>query len=697
MLKDSKHIYMCPMHPEVQQDLPGICPKCGMALESTQLDEHELNTMTRKLWLSAVITAIIMVLAMGEMWHVFFLPQGKALGLQAILATVVVLGTGRVFFQRAWHSLRLRNLNMFTLIALGVGTTYLYSLLVVSFPYVFPHILSQLRERGDVYFEAAAGITTLVFLGQVLELRARAKTGQALQALLQLTPETALCVLPSGEEKVISVAEIKTQDILRIKPGSKVPVDGRVIEGQSLVDESMMTGESTLIKKQKGDRVLGGTVNGTGGFLMQTEKVGHDTFLAHMIRLVQDAQQSRAPIQKVVDVVSGYFVPLVIFAAFVTLLIWGYTSGSWESGLIHAVAVLMIACPCALGLATPMSLMVGIGQGAEHGLLIKDAQTLELMAKVDTLVLDKTGTLTEGSMTVQEIVPTEKSEHILQWAASLEIWSQHPLGAAIVQKARAHNLCLLPIEHFQAIPGRGVQGSLKGQPLLLGNQVFLQEAGISLEPLMEHIHAWQARGATVVFLAYRGELIGGMAISDRIKDTAATSLKNLQQQGLHLVMLTGDQDTVAEAVACSLHINTVYARVLPNEKKDIICTLQQEGRIVAMVGDGINDAPALAQAHVGLAMGTGTEVAMATAGVTLLKSDLRSVECARLLSQKTLKNIHQNLVFAFVYNMLGIPLAAGVLVPCCGFTLTPMVASAAMALSSVSVIWNALRLRRIKL
>ena len=701
--------YVCPMHPEVVQDHPGTCPKCGMALEPrtavVEEENPELTDMTRRFWISTVLTLPVLISAMAaEFW-----PEGMAeiidprlrQTFELILATPVVLWGGWPFFVRGWQSVVTRNLNMFTLIALGVGVAWTYSTVAVIAPGIFPP--SVFNEVGvvPVYFEAAAVITTLVLLGQVLELRARSKTNEAIRMLLELAPNTARIVRPDGSEEDIPLERVQPGDTLRVRPGEKIPVDGTVIEGDSHVDESMVTGEPMPVHKEAGDKVIGATVNGNGTLLMRAEKVGADTLLSRIVEMVAAAQRSRAPIQKLADVVAAYFVPAVVVIAIITFVVW------WQWGpeprlahaVINAVAVLIIACPCALGLATPMSIMVGTGRGALAGVLIKNAEALEIMEKVDTLVVDKTGTLTEGRPRLVTVVPAagHDDSEMLRLAAGLERGSEHPLAEAIVSGAQERGLKLAAVEDFESRTGRGVTGHVAGHRVALGNRRLLEELGIDPGPLAERAEDLRREGQTVMFLAVDGEAAALLGVADPIKATTPDAIRDLHREKVQVVMLTGDNLTTAMAVAQKLGIDRVEAEVLPDQKAEIVKKLQAEGHVVAMAGDGINDAPALAQAHVGIAMGTGTDVAMESAGITLVKGDLRGIVRARRLSRVTMRNIRENLFFAFIYNSLGVPVAAGVLYPFFGILLSPIIAAAAMSFSSVSVISNALRLRRVKL
>jgi P-type Cu+ transporter len=713
----TKTEYVCPMHPEVVSDEPGSCPKCGMALEPRLVtlqepENPELKDMRRRFWFSLALTLPVFLLAMSEM--IPGQPVQHALGhnivtwLQFALATPVVLWGGWPFFQRGWASIINRSLNMFTLIAIGTGAAFGYSVLATLAPGTFPASFRGHSGAVPVYFEAAAVITTLVLLGQVLELRARSQTSSALKLLLGLAPNTARIVRADGNEEDIPLDRVHPGDLLRVRPGEKVPVDGGVVEGRSSIDEAMVSGEPLPVEKNVNDKVTGGTVNGTGSFVMRAERVGSDTLLAQIVRMVGEAQRSRAPIQRLADAVAAWFVPLVVLVAVITFVVWAVfgPEPSYVYGLVNAVAVLIIACPCALGLATPMSVMVGTGRGATAGVLIKNAEALEMLEKVNTLVFDKTGTLTEGKPRLVQIVGrTERpgdgpnENELLFYAASLEKVSEHPLAAAIVQAAKERGVSLAPVEDFTSLTGKGVRGRVNQRTVALGNQSLLETLAVKLddEVLAKRAESARAASHTVMWLALDDELAGWLAVADPIKATTPEALAELKRTGLHLVMLTGDNRATAEAVARQLGLDEVIADVLPDQKSAAIKRLQNAGRIVAMAGDGINDAPALAAAHVGIAMGTGTDVAMESAGLTLVKGDLRGLVRALRLSRATMSNIRQNLFFAFVYNVLGVPLAAGVLYPFFGVLLSPMIASAAMTFSSVSVIANALRLRKLEL
>ena len=703
--------YTCPMHPEIVRDEPGNCPICGMALEPRtvtleEVPDPELTDMTRRFWWGVALSLPVLLLAMSEM--IPGQPVQQALSpkfinwFQFLLATPVVLWGGWPFFERGWASIVNRSPNMFTLIAIGTGAAYFFSVFALFFPDVFP---ASFRGHGGevaVYFEAAAVITTLVLLGQVLELRARSRTSSAIKMLLGLAPKTARVIRPDGCEDDIRLEDVKSGDSLRVRPGEKIPVDGVVTEGASNVDESMVTGEPIPVEKTAGSKVTGGTVNSTGGFVMKAERVGSDTLLAQIVRMVGEAQRSRAPIQRLADAVSGWFVPLVVVIAVITFLVWAVIGPEprFVYALVNAVAVLIIACPCALGLATPMSIMVGTGRGATAGVLVKNAEALEVMEKVDTLVVDKTGTLTEGKPKLVATITANGFDEtqLLKLAASLERASEHPLAAAIVAGAQERTIELLTVDSFQSITGKGITGNVNHQSVALGNQKLMEQLGVTVEAkLSEQADALRGEGQTVMLMAVDGRLAGLLGVADPIKESAREAIEALRAEGLRIVMLTGDNQKTAQAVSRQLGLDEVFADVLPDQKADVIKQLQAEGKIVAMAGDGINDAPALAQAQVGIAMGTGTDVAMESAGMTLVKGDLRGIVRARRLSRAVMSNIRQNLFFAFVYNVLGVPIAAGVLYPFLGLLLSPMMASAAMTFSSVSVIGNALRLRRTEL
>ena len=701
-------IYTCPMHPQIRQVGPGACPICGMALEpelvaATSEPNPELVDMRRRFWLGLALALPVVVLEMGghlANLHMIVDPTWSN-WLQFVFATPVVLWAGWPFFVRGWQSLVTRNLNMFTLIAMGTGVAWLYSVVAIVFPGLFPPAFRGPDGTVAVYFEAAAVITVLVLLGQVLELRAREQTSGAIRALLDLAPKTARRIRADGQEEEVALDAIVVGDRLRVRPGEKVPVDGMIVEGRSALDESMVTGESMPVTKQVGDKVIAGTLNTTGSFVMRAEKVGRDTMLARIVQMVAAAQRSRAPIQRLADQVAGWFVPTVILFAIAAFVAWAMFGPEprYAYGLVAAVTVLIIACPCALGLATPMSIMVGVGRGAQAGVLIKNAEALERMEKVDTLVVDKTGTLTEGRPKVVAVAPAagfEESE-ALRLAASVEQASEHPLAAAIVASARERGLPMSPVSEFDSPTGKGAVGVVDGRRVRLGNAKFLHELGIDTADLDGEAERLRADGATAIFLAVDRKLAAVIAIADPVKPTTSEALKLLAQDGVRVVMLTGDNRTTAQAVARRLGIEDVEAEVLPDQKSAVVVKLRQQGRVVAMAGDGVNDAPALAAADVGIAMGTGTDVAIESASITLLKGDLTGIVRARRLSAATMRNIRQNLFFAFVYNAAGVPIAAGALYPLFGILLSPVIAAAAMALSSVSVVANSLRLRRLRL
>lgn len=701
-------IYTCPMHPEIRQNGPGNCPICGMTLEPVVAGAEtgpspELADMTRRFWTGLVITLPVLALEMGGHLTKLRMVLGHSASnwAQLLLATPVVLWAGWPFFVRGWNSVVTRKLNMFTLIAMGTGIAWAYSVAATIAPQIFPAAFRDAEGAVAVYFEAAAVITVLVLLGQVLEFRARETTSGAIRALLDLAPKTARRIKKDGAEEEIGLDAVAVGDRLRVRPGEKIPVDAVVVEGRSAVDESMVTGESMPVTKEVGTKVIGGTLNQSGALIVTTEKVGRDTMLAQIVQLVAEAQRSRAPIQRLADEVAAWFVPAVIAVAILAFAAWSIFGPEprFSYGLIAAVAVLIIACPCALGLATPMSIMVGVGRGAQAGVLIKNAEALERMEKIDTLVVDKTGTLTEGKPAVTAIAPAEglSETDVLRLAASVERASEHPLARAIVAAAEARGLTLAPVEDFNSPTGRGALGTVEGERILLGNARFLEEQGVATEPLAQEADRLREDGATAIFIAIDGRLGGAFAIADPVKATTPAALAALKADGVKVVMLTGDNWTTAKAVARQLGIDDVEAEVLPDQKSSVVQRYKATGRIVAMAGDGVNDAPALALADVGVAMGTGTDVAMESAGVTLLKGDLTGIVRARLLSRATMGNIRQNLFFAFVYNALGVPVAAGVLYPFFGVLLSPIIAAAAMALSSVSVITNAARLRRVML
>jgi Cu+-exporting ATPase len=704
-----EHIeYTCPMHPQIVRDAPGSCPICGMALEPRTVTataaDPELISMTRRLWIGAVLTLPLLAVMVSDLLpgHPLqhFLP-GQLLGwMELILATPVVLWGGWPFFERGWASIVHRSLNMFTLIAIGSGAAYLYSVAAVLTPGLFPATFRDASGNLGLYFEAAAVITVLVLLGQVLELRARSQTGGAIRALLGLAPKTARRISADRSEADVPLVEIGVGDLLRIRPGEKVPVDGLVTEGRSSVDESMVTGEPIPVEKTAGDKVVGGTINGTGSLVMKAERVGSATLLAQIVKMVSEAQRSRAPIQRLADRVASYFVPAVLAAAAITFAVWAMFGPQPRSAhaLVNAVAVLIIACPCALGLATPMSIMVGTGRGAREGILVRNAEALEMMEKVDTLIVDKTGTLTEGKPKVSTILVAEgiDQSRLLQTLASLESESEHPLAAAILAASQQKNLDLLPVADFQSLTGKGVSGTIQGTHVAAGNVVLMHDLGASSPSLGQQAEILRQQGQTVMFVAWDGRLAGLVGVADPIRESTPQAIAELKREGIKVVMVTGDNRTTAAALAQKLGIE-FEAEVLPAQKAETVKKYQSQGAVVAMAGDGVNDAPALAQADVGIAMGTGTDVAMESGAIVLVKGDLRGILKARRLSQRTMGNIRQNLFFAFVYNALGVPLAAGVLYPVFGLLLNPMIAAAAMSFSSVSVITNALRLRQARL
>ena len=709
-LPATKTEYTCPMHPEIVRAEPGSCPICGMALEprtgTVEEDNPELRDMTRRFWISLTLTAPLLAIAMGSMlWPHAFMASPWNWGLpwlELLLATPVALWCGWPFFQRGWTSLVNRSTNMFTLIAMGTGVAYLFSVVATLFPRIFPASFRSMGDRPDVYFEAAAAIVTLVLLGQVLELRARSRTSSAIRALLDLSPKMARLMSENGSERDIPLADVKPGDRLRVRPGEKIPVDGVVLDGSSTVDESMITGESIPAEKTASSRVIGATVNGNGSLVMRAERVGSETMLAQIVQMVSQAQRTRAPIQRLADKVAGWFVPAVIAIALVTFIVWVSFGPEprFAHAIVNAVAVLIIACPCALGLATPMAIMVGTGRGAHAGVLIKNAEALETMEKVDTIVFDKTGTLTEGKPKVVAVLPQGNppeisTDELLRLAASLERASEHPLGTAIVSKANEQKLRLSDPVNFQSMPGQGVRGTVEGKSVAVGNSALMRAVGVFESKTA--ISVLKYAGSAEVYVAVDGRYAGYIAVADPLKISTAMALRELKAQGIRVVMLTGDNQATAQEIARSLEIEDFKAEVLPAQKAEIVRSLQNEGRVVAMAGDGINDAPALAQAHVGIAMGTGTDIAMESGGITLLKGDLEGILRARKLSQATMRNIRQNLFFAFLYNSIGVPLAAGVLYPVFGLLLSPILAAAAMSFSSVSVITNSLRLRKVKL
>jgi Cu+-exporting ATPase len=705
--------YTCPMHPEIVRPRPGSCPICGMALEprtvsAIEEENPELRDMTRRFWISLTLTVLLLVIAMGGMLPGLGVQPTSSTGLLAwielLLATPVVLWGGWPFFQRGWTSIVNRSTNMFTLIAMGTGVAYLFSLTATVFPRMFPASFGAanggMNGAPPVYFEAAAAIVTLVLLGQVLELRARSRTGAAIRALLDLSPKTAR-ILRDGTEHDIPLDQVKPGDRLRVRPGEKIPTDGVVLEGTSSVDEAMITGESMPVAKEPGSRVIGATVNATGSFVMRAEHVGSETLLARIVQMVSQAQRSRAPIQRLADRVSAWFVPTVIAIAVLTFIAWSVVGPEprLAHALVNAVAVLIIACPCALGLATPMAIMVGTGRGARAGVLIKNAEALEVLEKVETLVFDKTGTLTEGKPSVESVVAISggNETELIRLVASLEQGSEHPLGSAIVAAAKENNISLTSATDIQSHTGLGISGRVEGKNVSTGNEKFFEQLRLPTDPLRQQAEDLRRNGQTVIFVAVDGQPAGLIGIADPIKPSTLQALRDLKQAGLRIVMLTGDSRSTAKAVASKLGIDDFEAEILPDKKSEVVRQLQKEGRIVAMAGDGINDAPALAQADVGIAMGTGTDVAMESAGVTLVKGDLAGIVRARRLSQATMHNIRQNLFFAFIYNLLGVPIAAGVLYPFFGWLLSPILAATAMSFSSVSVITNSLRLRNAQL
>ena len=710
------------MHPEIVRDEPGDCPKCGMALEPMTVtaedgdeDDGELKDMTRRFWIGAALSLPLVVIAMARMLSGGMELLGVAGHVWAwaelLLATPVVLWAGWPFFVRGYRSFVTWNLNMFSLISIGVAAAYIYSVIATVLPGIFPDSFRGEAGEVGVYFEAAAVIVTLVLLGQVLEGRARKQTGGAIRALLDLAAKTARRIDDDGNEEEVPLDDVQIGDKLRVRPGEKVPVDGQVVDGRSTIDESMITGEPMPVQKEPGDQVTGATVNQTGGFVMRAERVGGETLLAQIVQMVADAQRSRAPIQRVADLAAAYFVPVVLVIAVVTFIVWGVwgPAPAMAYAIVNAVAVLIIACPCALGLATPMSIMVSVGRGAQAGVLIKNAEALEVMEKIDTLVMDKTGTLTEGKprlVTVEpapgspgSTAPVIEENELLRLAASLERGSEHPLAEAIVRGAEDREVQLADAEDFESVTGKGVQGKVDGRAVALGNRAMMEQLGVGADQLAggERAEVLRGEGQTVMFVAIDGKPAGLLGVADPIKDSTAEAVRVLHDSGVEIVMLTGDSRTTALAVAKKLGIDRVEAEVLPDQKAEVVKQLQAEGKRVAMAGDGINDAPALAQADVGIAMGTGTDVAIESAGVTLVKGDLRGIATSRLLSRKTMRNIRQNLFFAFVYNAAGVPVAAGVLYPLFGLLLSPIFAAAAMSLSSVSVVGNALRLRRAKI
>lgn len=700
--------YTCPMHPEVIRDKPGACPKCGMALEPMEIqadgeqENPELTEMSRRFWIALALAVPVLALSIAADFHIAKLDSGVWLNrINLLLATPVVVFCGWPFFVRGWQSVENKSLNMFTLIALGVGISWVYSMVATIAPRIFPAAFRDFSGTVPTYFEAAVVITVLVLLGQVLELRARKSTGATIKALLELAPKTARRLKADGSEEDVPLEQVQIGDRLRVRPGEKIPVDGVVIEGASSVDESMITGEPIPVEKQPGAKLIGATLNTTGSLVMQAQRVGRATLLAQIILMVGEAQRSRAPIQRLADSVASWFVPAVLIAALITFIIWAAIGPkpALAYAIVNAVAVLMIACPCALGLATPMSIMVGVGRGAVAGILIKNAESLEVMEKIDTLVIDKTGTLTEGKPKLLSVttLPGRTESDLLVYACGLERGSEHPLAAAIVAGAIERGITPGKATDFTSIPGKGVTGLVNGRAAALGNPALMERLGIAISPLLEQAEHQRTQGQTVMFIAIDGLLAGLIGVADPIKISTLEALEFIRKQHIQVVMLTGDNRTTAQAVADKLRIERVQAEVLPDRKADVVKQLQTQGHIVAMAGDGINDAPALVQANVGIAMGTGTDVAIQSAGVTLIKGDLNGIAKAIHLSRATMKNIRQNLFFAFIYNILGIPIAAGLLYPFFGLLLSPMIAAAAMSLSSVSVIANALRLRHEKL
>lgn len=683
------------MHPQVRRDKPGTCPICGMTLESINLTEenYELVWMRRRFWIGVLFTIPILFLSMTQSFAFFSSRQYELI--QAILTTPVVLWCGFPFFLRAYTSIVTRRLNMFTLIAMGIGTAFLYSIAAIFLSF------EKAQTSVPIYFESAALITVLVLLGQLIEIRARTRTGNAIQSLLDLSPKTASLILEGNKEKAIPIEEVKIGDFLRVRSGEKIPVDGVILEGSGTIDESLLTGESIPVEKKAGDKVTGATLNQSGSFILKVERVGDDTLLGKIVQMVSEAQRSRAPIQKLADRVSSYFVPTVILVAIITFVIWFFLGPkpSFSHAIVNAVSVLIIACPCALGLATPMSIMVGVGKGAATGILIKDAEALEKMSKVDTILVDKTGTLTEGKIQVNDMIATDLSSTLLlQIAASLEVGSEHPFAKAILEKAQKMNLSILKVQDYQTIPGKGVHGIIDSKKAAVGNEKLFHDIGVNIPNyLLEQANSFRKQGKSIMYISIDSKIIGFITASDTIKSTSFQAVQMLHGAGIHLVMVTGDNLSTAETVGKKLDIDEIKAEILPDEKNQIVKEYQQKGRFVAMAGDGINDAPALAQANIGIAMGTGSDVAIENAGITLVKGDLRGIAGSRKLSVEVMKNIRQNLFFAFLYNSLGVPIAAGILYPHFGIVLSPVVASAAMALSSVSVIWNALRLQKVKI
>jgi len=705
---DPNAIYTCPMHPEIKQVGQGSCPKCGMTLEPLIADDsenEELKDMTKRFWLASIFTIPLFIISMGDL--IPGQPISKLISptfkvyLELLLATPVCLYSAWPFYIRGIDSVKRRSLNMFTLIGLGVTVAFIYSLIATLFPDIFPASFRDSSGHVAVYYEAAGVIVTLILLGQVLELRARSQTGEAIKKLLGLAAKTAKRINKNGSEEDIPLENVQLGDMLRVRPGEKIPVDGIVSDGKSSIDESMITGEPIPVEKTNGDNVVGATVNGTGSFIMKAQRIGADTLLSRIIHMVADAQRSKAPIQKLADVVAGYFVPIVILVAVITFIVWASVGPepAMAYAIINSVAVLISACPCALGLATPMSIMVATGRAATIGVLFKNAEAIEVMRKVDTLVVDKTGTLTEGKPKLVTIKPKNGLDEIdfLSFVASLEKGSEHPLAEAIVKGALEKKINFVDVSNFESVTGKGVKGLIDKKEVALGNKALMKDIGINLDSVVAEAESYRKEGQTVMFVAINDSYAGLIGVADPIKETSLEAIKALHKEGLELVMLTGDSKTTAEAVAKKLGIDKVIAEVLPEQKVEVVSNLQAEGKIVAMAGDGINDAPALAKAHVGVAMGTGTDVAMESAGVTLVKGDLRGIVRARRLSRATMSNIKQNLFFAFIYNAVGVPVAAGVFYPFFGILLSPMIAAAAMSFSSVSVITNSLRLKRLRL
>ncbi|HEX2955703.1 MAG TPA: heavy metal translocating P-type ATPase [Chitinispirillaceae bacterium] len=699
--------WTCPMHPQIVRQAPGSCPLCGMALEPRTVDlvqekNPELQAMQQRFWMSVVFTIPLLVITMAHLFPGFepgLIKPEIQKWIEFILSTPVVIYGGWPFFVRGWHSVVNRNLNMFTLISLGVSVAYIYSVVATVIPAGFPPAFRDIHGNIPLYYEAAAVITTLVLLGQVLELRARSQTGAAIRALLSLAPDSAQKMLPDGKDVSIPLDQVHIGDRLRVRPGEKVPVDGIIVKGSSSIDESMMTGEPIPVEHRIGDKVIGATVNGTGSFIMEAQRVGAEMLLSQIVKMVSDAQRSRAPVQRLADKISGYFVPVVVGVAIITFAVWALwgPQPSLAYAIVNSVAVLIIACPCALGLATPMSIMVASGKGATEGVLFKNAEAIEFLRNIDTLVVDKTGTLTLGKPEVASVITlnNRSTQELLHYAASIEQSSEHPLASAIVNSARNKNIAITDVEQFSYLAGRGVRGTIDGNDIILGNMALLNETGITAGDSEQKADEMRLEGQTVMYIAINNRLEGMIGVSDPVKESTPEAIQQLHREKIDIVMLTGDTNVTAESVAGKLNIDNVIAGVLPDQKAGKIRELESKGHKVAMAGDGINDAPALAQAHVGIAMGTGTDVAMESAGVTLIKGDLRAIVRAIKLSRTTMRNIKQNLFFAFVYNTLGIPIAAGILYPFFGILLSPVIAAAAMSFSSVSVITNSLRLRRI--